>query len=195
MTMKPQRLRATIALAQEGSTEGYSQLLDAYGSRLYGYFYRATRNRHEAEDLLGDLMLRLVKRLKSYEDRGRFEQWLFRVAANMVRDYIRRQKVNRSARSLYGKDENSDALADRLPEAVEPIGAAMEASEISEQIDTALMKLDPTVRHMILLRHFSEMSFKEIAEIFACPLGTVLAKVHRGLRKLREFMVEDDHAR
>ena len=55
-------------------------------------------------------------------------------------------------------------------------------------MNEALNRLDPMTRQMILLRHFGEMSFKEIAGLFECPLGTVLARVHRGLRALRELM-------
>ena len=83
--MDQQQLRKTIAAAKAGDAEGYRVLLEAYGSRLYGYFLRATGSSHDAEDMLGELMLRLVRRLESYDERGRFEQWLFRIAANMVR--------------------------------------------------------------------------------------------------------------
>ena len=63
----------------------------------------------------------------------------------------------------------------------------METAEVSVELNAAMSKLDPTVGQMILLRHFGEMSFKEIAELFKCPLGTVLAKVHRGMKKLKQL--------
>ena len=98
--MDQQQLREIIASAKSGDAEGYEALLEAYGPRLYGYFLRATRSHHDAEDLLSELMLRLVRRMKSYDERGRFDQWLFRIAANMVRDRIRRIKARPSVASL-----------------------------------------------------------------------------------------------
>lgn len=191
--MESDRLRAAIASAQADEADGYQVLLDVYGPRLYGYFFRATGNHHDAEDLLGDLMLRLVRRLRDYDDRGRFEPWLFRIAANMVRDRIRRAKVRPPVTSLATEGEDW-ALGDKLPAPVEPADGALLAQEASAELQEALEKLDATTRDMVILRHFSELSFKEIAEMFDCPLGTALAKVHRGLRTMRRLMGTDDAA-
>ncbi|HUU21987.1 MAG TPA: sigma-70 family RNA polymerase sigma factor [Phycisphaerae bacterium] len=189
--MEDQRLRAVIASAQAGDPEAYRTLLESYGRRLYGYFLRATGSHHDAEDLLGELMLRLVSRLGRYDDRGRFEPWLFRIAANMVRDRIRRVKVNPPPRSLSVESESGTARADQILAETKAVDAGLLAEEAAADLHAALAKLDVTTREMILLRHFGQMSFKEIAEVFDCPLGTALAKVHRGLRSLRRWMSVD----
>jgi len=188
--MEPQRLRVSIASAQSGSAEGYEALFEEYGPRLYGYFFRAVGNDHDAEDLLGEMMLRLVKQLGKYDDRGRFEPWLFRVAANMVRDRIRRRKSRGPSISLSAEDNSGRSMADQLPGESEPVDAAMLAGEASGHLQRALSVLDDKTRETILLRYFSQMSFKELAEVFQCPIGTVLARVHRGLKALREAMVK-----
>lgn len=191
--MDPQQLRATIASAQGGSPQAYEALLDAYGSRLYGYFLRAVRNHHDAEDLLGELALKLVRRLKAYDDRGRFEPWLFRIAANMVRDRFRRLKVRPHVASLSGgRGDDGPSMADRLPGQAPAVDGALVAADDSAALDRAMAQLDNTTRDMILLRHFSEMSFKEIAGVYDCPIGTALAKVHRGLKRLRQLMADHE---
>ena len=186
--MEVKRLRATIASAQGGQAQGFEALMEAYGPRLYGYFYRATGNHHDAEDLLGEMMLRLVRTLRHYDDRGRFEPWLFRIAANVVRDRIRRMKSNPAAASLSAQSESGQTLADDVPGPHEAVEADLLAAEASADVREAMEKLDETTRQMILLRHFGDMSFREIAEIFQCPLGTALARVHRGLKALRRVM-------
>lgn len=188
--MELEQLRATIASAQAGDARAYAALLDAYGKRLYGYFLRATNSHHDAEDLLGEMMLRLVKRLGSYDDRGRFEPWLFRIAANMIRDRIRRNKSSPGAISLSAETGDSAPLGDQIAGEDIAVEAELLASEASVELNEAMEKLEPVTRQMILLRHFGEMSYKEIAGLFACPLGTVLAKVHRGLKSLRNLMGE-----
>ncbi len=190
--MDSQQLRRTIAAAKAGRAEGYAALLEAYGSRLYGYFLRATRSHHDAEDLLGEITLRLVERLKSYDERGRFDQWLFRIAANMVRDRIRRAKTAPATLSLSLEDDSGRRLAERIAGDAPAAEAAVLAGEASRQLQAALAKLDDTTRQMILLRHFGQMSFKELADLFQCPLGTALARVHRGLRALRKHMSGED---
>jgi RNA polymerase sigma factor (sigma-70 family) len=192
--MDPQQLRRTIAAAKAGDAAGYEALLDAYGPRLYGYFLRATGDRHDADDLLGELMLRLVRRLGNYVDRGRFDQWVFRIAANMVRDRIRRIKAAPTALSLSVEDDTGHDLAERLRGDEPAVEANLLAAEANRTLQAALDKLDETTKQMILLRHMGQMSFKDLAELFDCPLGTVLARVHRGLRTLRRRMRAEDEA-
>jgi RNA polymerase sigma-70 factor (ECF subfamily) len=192
--MDPQQLPGTIASAQAGSGQAYQELLEAYGPRLYGYFMRATGNHHDAEDLLGELRLRLGRRLGEYDHRGRFEPWLFRVAANLVRDRIRRRRV-RPGLSDPLQESDEMPLDSQLASDAPPVDAKLIAEEAHERVDAALARLDAKTREMILLRHFAQLSFREIAEMEGCPLGTVLAKVHRGLRKLRELIEHDDPSR
>jgi len=192
--MEPERLREVIASAQVGEAAGFEALLSAYGSRLYGYFLRATGRHHDAEDLLGEIMLRLVRQLKNYDEKGRFEPWLFRVAANLVRDRIRRGKARPTPLSLSIESDSGRALADQVPGDVPAVESGVLAAEASAQLEEALARLDARTREMILLRHFGQMSFREIADICECPVGTVLARVHRGLRTLRRLMGANDDA-
>jgi RNA polymerase sigma factor (sigma-70 family) len=186
--MEPERLRAVIVSAQAGDSSAYRELLDTYGRRLYGYFLRATGSHHDAEDLLGEVMLRLVARLDKYDDRGRFEPWLFRIAANMVRDRIRRAKANPAPASLSIDSEAGASRADQLLANTGQVDERLLAEEASGRLRRALTKLDDTTRDMILVRHFGQMNYKEIADLFQCPLGTALARVHRGLKALRRMM-------
>ena len=190
--MEADRLRETIASAQAGSAEAYKALLDVYGPRLYGYFFRATGRHHDAEDLLGELTLRLVRQLGKYDHRGRFEPWLFRIAANMVRDRIRRRKTRPTAVSLSIEDNSGEPLADKLPGTEAAVDEDLVAAEMSKELHDALQSLDERTREIILLRFFGQMSFKELADTFQCPLGTVLARVHRGLKALRHIMAKTD---
>ena len=89
--MDESALTEAIAQAQAGRGEGFDALLDEYGPRLWAMFLRGTGDRHEADELLGEISLRLVRTIGRYRHSGRFEPWLFRVAANLLRDRRRRQ--------------------------------------------------------------------------------------------------------
>jgi RNA polymerase sigma-70 factor (ECF subfamily) len=136
-------------------------------------------------------MLRLVARLDKYDDRGRFEPWLFRIAANMVRDRIRRAKANPAPASLSVDSESGASRADQFPANTGQVDERLLAEEASGRLQRALTKLDDTTRDMILVRHFGQMNYKEIADLFQCPLGTALARVHRGLKALRRMIGRD----
>lgn len=180
-------LHRMIGEARDGNPEGFEAILAAYGPRLYGYFVRATRSHHNAEDMLGDMMLKLVRVIKKYDDRGKFEQWLFRIAANMVRDRIRHIKVRPKISSLSAGQNGRNPGAYLRANIPSPDAGSIN-TETTSQLHDALEKLDDTTRQMILMRHFGNLTFKEIAGDMDCPIGTVLAKVHRGLKRLREVM-------
>jgi len=186
--MEIQQLRAVIESAKAGEAQGFERLLELYAKRLYGYFFRATASHHDAEDLLSELMLRLVRTLGNYQHRGRFEPWLFRIAANMVRDRIRRRKARPTPISLSAQSDTGQTLGEQMPGRSVEIDGHMLAGEVSQALQISLERLDVTTREMILLRYFGEMSFKELADVFECPIGTVLARVHRGLKALRKIM-------
>ena len=190
--MEPQRLREVIASAQAGESWAFEALLGEYGRRLYGYFVRAVGSHHDAEDLLSEMSLRLVGRLGAYDDRGRFEPWLFRIAANLVRDRIRRLRTGPPPASLSADDGSGASLGDRLPGDDEPADKGLSQTEASGELAAALARLDELTRQMIILRHYGQMSYREIAGICECPVGTVLARVHRGLKVLRRWMGADD---
>ncbi|MHC4715947.1 MAG: RNA polymerase sigma factor [Planctomycetota bacterium] len=189
--MDPEKLRAIIHAARSGREQAYREILTAYGPRLYGYFYRATRSRDDAEDLVGEVMLRLVRRLGDYDEQGRFEPWLFSIAANLVRDRIRRASTRPPMASLDAESADGASLAETVRDRDRPVEAGLARADLAEALDAALDRLDEQARGMVLLRHFGQMSFKEIADVFQCPLGTVLAKVHRALKAMRQMLESD----
>ncbi len=188
--MEVQELQNAVKAAQAGEVEGFEFILNAYRHRLYGYFFRALANHHNAEDLLSDISFRLVKVIHRYDDRGRFEPWLFRIAANLVRDRFRRKKTRGNTLSLSQENASGKSMDQQLPGRDEPVDRQMLSEEVNQQLQDALARLDDTTREMVLLRYFGEMSFKELSAKFDCPLGTVLAKVHRALKSLKETMAD-----
>ena len=189
--MDAAQLAELIERAQGGEPAAFDALVEAYSARLYGYFYRLTGLRHEAEDLLQELFVRVVRMIGQYEHGGRFDGWLFRIATNLVRDRVRRARkclrpVATADRSL-GTDEGHPLVevADRT--AGEPADVLAQA-ETLDRLQWAIAQLPEHEREVILLRHFSQMSFAQIAEVMQTPLGTALARGHRGLARLRELM-------
>jgi len=178
-----------IRRAQQRRPEAYDELIDAYSPRLYGYFYRLTRSRHDAEDLLQEVFVRLVRTIGDYQHDGRFDAWLFRIAANLVRDRFRRVRTSRQMPGATD-EQGRDLLADVPDEATDSPAARLERHEQIDRLQQAISQLPEVEREVILLRHFSQLPFREIADIMDTPLGTALARAHRGLARLRELMTD-----
>ncbi|UCD28131.1 MAG: RNA polymerase sigma factor [Planctomycetota bacterium] len=192
--MDAEILTDLIARAKRRDPAAYDALVEEYGSRLYGYFYRLTGSQHDAEDLLQELFVRLVRMIGKYQHQGRFEGWLFRIAMNLVRDRVRQQKKSKSAGLIpqaQTTTETGDPLADICDSSAEQPQEALHRAEQIDRMQQAIEQLPEFEREVIFMRHFSQMSFREIAEATGVPLGTALARAHRGLARLRSLM--EDH--
>lgn len=192
MSRSPDEIAVLISGAQKGNAECFDGLIDAYADRMYGYFYRATGSQAAAEDLLQELFLRLIQAVKRYDHREQFDSYLFRIAANLKRDLFRKERRSRLARSATGSDEllpevgfgDGGGLGGRVADPTQSLEQAEQIDEMQE----AMTRLPAAEREVIVLRHFSELSFKEIASIMQTPVGTALARAHRGLNRLRQLL-------
>ncbi len=168
-------LEKIIAGCRNGDSESFSQLVDLYAGRCYGYFYRLTGSRTTSDDLLSELFVKLVEKFGSYRG-GNFDSWLFRIASNIFYDHLRAK-------------QRDDRLIEARKERLRAERAGKEKGDGRlDRLQEQLGKLDEDVRELILLRYYSQLGFKEIAAMRGEPIGTTLSKVHRGLKKLRELM-------
>ena len=161
---------------KRGDAECFSQLVDMYSSRCYGYFCRLTGNREVSDDLLSELFVKLVEKIGSFKG-GSFESWLFKTASNVFHDYLR---VKQRQRKLL--DGRKEQLELKLTE------TKQSDNERFDRLQAQLAKLDADIRELIILRFYSQLSFREMAAMRSEPIGTTLSKLHRGLKRLRELM-------
>lgn len=173
---KKDDLARIISGCKSGDAESFSELVDIYANRLYGYFYRLTGNRTTSDDLLSELFVKLVEKIGSFRG-GSFESWLFKTASNIFYDYLRDKQ--RQKKTFDGKKEQFESEMTEIRQT---------DSEKFDDLQIQLGKLDTDTRELIMLRFYSQASFKEIAAMRSEPIGTTLSKLHRGLKKLREMM-------
>jgi RNA polymerase sigma-70 factor (ECF subfamily) len=174
--MAQQDLESIIIGCKKGDQACFSQVVDLYGKRCFGYFYRLTGNREVSEDLLSELFVKLVEKIAGYKG-GSFNGWLFAMASNIFYDHLRfKQRQSRLLDEHKRRLEFKSEPVENLP------------GDEAGKMQSALGKLDADVREVILMRFYSQLSFKEIADSKGEPIGTTLSKVHRGLKRLRELM-------
>jgi len=161
---------------KSGDSKCFSRVVDMYASRCYGYFYRLTANKDLSDELLSELFVKLVEKISSYKG-GSFEGWLFRIASNIFHDHLRRKQRRKKMLDVHKENLESEIMEPKKSD--------------DEQIDflqVQLKKIDADTRELIMLRFYSQLSFKDIAKMRSEPIGTTLAKMHRGMKKLRELM-------
>jgi len=191
--MNAETLDECIRRAQAGEPEAFDHLIDAYAPRVYGYLFRMTGHADDAEELMQEVFVRLVRMIAQYEHDGRFEAWLFRVAANLARDRARRKTAGPRFVPLQGSVKDGASaeagpLGAYLDLSSPPPDAPMLLGEEVDRLQSALAQIPTVEREVIMLRHFGDLTFSEIAKAMNTPLGTALARAHRGLKRLREIM-------
>ena len=200
-------LAETLRAAASGDAAAWTGLVAAYSGRVYGLLVKQCGDRDLAEELTQATFVKVVEKLTdaadrsgAYQERGRFEPWLFRIAMNKLRDEARRKK--RQARTLDmspGADRaDGGGTAGSLAAAAgegglgeSPADRLSRAEEV-QRMQACIAELSEADREVLHLRHTAGLSFAQIAETLDQPLGTVLARGHRALGKLKKMMI--DHA-
>jgi RNA polymerase sigma-70 factor, ECF subfamily len=174
-----------LAAAVQGgpaAETAWREIIRLYGRRVYALARSRCRRDDMAEEITQSVFATVASKLGGggeggYTEQGRFEAWLFRIAMNRIRDEMRRQRRHAdvsdpaSFRNIEGADD-----------------AAGTDEEVLEMLRLAMERLPDQDREIIELRHHGGMSFRAMAELLEEPLGTLLARHHRALRKLKQMM-------
>lgn len=201
-------LDQTLAAAARGDGSAWAVLVETYTGRVFGLIFKQCKDRDLAEEITQETFVKIVQKLATkageqggYQERGKFEPWLFRIAMNNLRDEMRRR--GRQARPMdmspgSGSGGSSDspsgwAAAEQQVVSGGPSmpSAPFDAADRSEQVALlrdAIASLPEADQEVLHLRHTAGLSFAQIAETLDQPLGTVLARGHRALGKLKKIM-------
>jgi len=186
------KLKEMLRDAAAGDAEAWRQLVFAYTPRVFGLLVKQCGDRDLAEEITQATFVRIVAKLGSYEEQGRFEPWLFRIAMNRLRDEMRRRKRQATPMSGDsgggGSGGTDDPMASMIAADDDAPLDCMQRDEQIEQLRRAIAQLPQADQQILQLRHAGGLSFAQIAETLEQPLGTVLARGHRAIGKLRKLM-------
>ena len=177
---------ALMARVQAGDLDAFEPLVRRYERRLFGYFLNLLGDPATAADLAQETFVRVYRAAGRYQESGRFESWLFRIAANLVRSRQRRPDQRTPHLSLEEASPDARELAGRGGE-VRPDEAAWRA-EVRRALHEALPRLPEVFREAVLLRDVEGWSYREIAEMLGVGEGTVKSRAHRGRKRLKELL-------
>lgn len=165
-----------------GSLPAFELLIQRWDKRMMNYFYRCVGCLDEAEDLRQELFLRLYKSRSRFEPGGAFRAWIYRIATNLIIDKHARKRKPESHVIGCNGEENQE-----MPLAADDKHSRDSATlqEIKQRVEKALTRIPEEMRIALVMRHFEELSFKEIAQALCQPESTIKTRVYRGLDMLR----------
>jgi len=177
-----------LSAYRNGNAEALGKLVEKYKGPLYGFIYKFSEGREDADEVFQEVWVRAIKNMNRYRQKSLLS-WLFRIAHNLMIDRIRRRRPEYSFDTPVSSD--GLALSDHL--ASDRIGPDGETGgrDLGLRIEAAAEKLPPDQREVFWLRMQADLSFKEIAKIQKCSINTALARMQYALSKLRnELAVE-----
>jgi len=160
-----------IEKAKRGNKSALNMLLTDNASILKGYILKMTGDIHLAQDLIQDTMLKAVLNIHQFEPKAKFSTWLIKIASNVYRDYLRRN------RNFVMIDETLEDNKQRVEEIVI-------SNDSYEKIVNILQSLSPEKRSVFILKHYHGYKYDEIAEILNCPVGTVRSRLHSAVKHM-----------
>jgi len=161
----------TIEACQRGDSEGFRLLFEVYKDRVYSIaLYYFNGDEASAHDITQQIFLKLLTHISQFESRSEFSTWLYRMVANACLD---RKRALRRFLSF-------DARVDKIPETRRSMEDKFIQREREASIRSAISGLRPKLRMAILLKHFEELSYDEIAAVLGCSKGTVASRLNRG---------------
>jgi RNA polymerase sigma-70 factor (ECF subfamily) len=176
-------LSRIIAAASRGDQSAWREMIGLYGRRVFALVRSRVHKPDLAEELTQSVFATVAGKLGTtgYTEQGKFEAWLFRIAVNRIRDEVRRLKRHATPTD---------------PVTFDGVSTAAPAQRVSETELAALRKAMGTLsdadREIIELRHHAGLPFATIAEMLDEPIGTLLARHHRALKKLKELLAGSD---
>ncbi len=163
--------------------------LERLVERSYPQILRAalvlTGDRWEAEDLAQETFLQAIGSLRKFAGRSSEETWLYSILLNLHRKRLR-SKQRRWKRWLSWFERSPKCRPDEIP------SSRMEQIEWQESLWRAVKELPEAQQHAVVLRYSEDLSYDEIANVLACPIGTAKSRVHHGIAALRA-MLDDSH--
>ncbi|MDR1171873.1 MAG: sigma-70 family RNA polymerase sigma factor [Bacteroidales bacterium] len=172
-----------------GDSKSFEVLIERHRNRLFSYIYYTVKNRHKAEDIFQETCIKAITSMLGgrYSEAGRFLPWMTRIAHNLIIDHFRQEKQliicssDGFAVSVLNSPKYSDAT----------IEDDMVQDQIYADVRNLIDYLPDEQKEVILLRHYGDLSFKEIAEYTDVSINTALGRMRYALINLRRLIKEN----
>jgi RNA polymerase sigma factor (sigma-70 family) len=176
-----------IRLYSSGDEFAFEQLLQRHKSKVYTTIILFVKDNHTADDIFQETFIKIVDMLRSnrYNDEGKFIQWALRIAYNLCIDHFRKNK-----RQPASANTDSFDIFNVIPLRDFNVEEGLIREQTFTKIRDLIDNLPPEQREVIILRHYADMSFKDIADTTKVSINTALGRMRYALINIRKMMTE-----
>jgi len=169
----------------EGNHKAFEVLLNRHRNKIYTSIYLFVKDRDLAEDIFQDVFIKIIDTLRKgkYNHEGKFLQWAMRISYNMCVDHFRREK----RRTKVSPSETFD-IFDVLESKDDNRETALIKNQLHSKVRELVDQLPPEQREVVILRHYADMSFKEISQLTQVSINTALGRMRYALINMRKMI-------
>ncbi len=179
-----EQLLVGYARGEEGQ-QAFAELIRRYQQELFAFLARFVSDSAAADDLFQETFIQVHRNAKSFDPERRFRPWLFTIAANKARDYLRSagRHAAQSLDNVTGRPGESDAPAfvDLMDSGMAPPPRELSQAEDVATVQRVLAEMPSHYREVLVMSYFHQFAYREMAEMLAVPLGTVKSRLHAAL--------------
>ena len=187
MTRIPLTDEELVARSRTGDTESFNQLVRRWERPIFALAYRTLGREEDARDVTQETFLRAFRALPGFKGDAKFSSWLYRIALNLCRDWMRRDRRAPMVEVPEGVEIHELSAEKPDVASVEDLAAR---AELSGAVAAAMELLPADQRTAILLKEYHGLTFQEIADLMNCPLSTAKTRLYQGLTLLRRHLAE-----
>lgn len=189
MQVKPLSDRELIHSYLQGEERSFEVLLTRHKSKIYTSIYLFVKDESLANDIFQDTFIKIIDTIRrgKYNDEGKFVQWALRISYNLCVDHFRRSKRN----PTVAPSDDFD-IFDVLHCTNENAEKKIMRSQTHEKVRMLVDQLPPEQREVVILRHYAELSFKEIADLTRVSINTALGRMRYALINIRKMIAEKE---
>ena len=180
-----------VARSISGDADSFNELIRRWERPIYALAYRVIGREEDARDVCQETFLRAFRALKGFRGQAKFSSWLYRIALNLCRDWVRRERRTPVVQAPEGIDLMDLAAVGAPTESIEDLVAR---KDLTRTVERAMALLPEEQRTAIILKEYHGLTFQEIAELIGCPLSTVKTRLYQGLTVLRRELARDTAA-
>ncbi len=172
-----------------GHESALENLIRRHKNRVFAYILMVVKDKELAEDLFQDTFIKVINTFRSgtYKEEGKFIQWVMRIAHNLIIDYFRKSK-----RIPIVENNDEYDIFDKVRVPVESVEEQMITEQIHQDVKKLIDYLPREQKEVLVMRHYGDMSFKDIAEVTNVSINTALGRMRYALINLRKLVREKE---
>jgi len=170
-------------LVKAGDKDAFEVLVERYKKKAYYLALQLVGDPAEAKDISQEAFVRVYRHRKRFDESKLFFSWFYTILSNLSRNYHKKSKV----RSDYRKTVQDEHKSDGGNRSLSP-DVILEADETREMVWAAIEKLSFEHREIIVLRHFEDLSYEDIAKAIGIPLGSVMSRLYYARKQLKDIL-------